>query len=81
MPPASAPHEEQIAAALRAVASGRMRGVSVGGGRPRARGRGSGLSDGRPAIERTVRGVEFPDTDDWDAPLTPNGCEDVARAE
>ena len=79
MPPVSATHEEQIAAALRAVASGRKRGAMIGGGRPEKPWAAGYAVDGRLFIEREIRDAALLETDDWDAPLTPDGCEDAAR--
>ena len=78
-PPADAPPEAHVAAALRTLIDGRRRGVSIGGGRPEKPWAYVWPVDGELLVERDTPGRAGYGDDEWRAPLTNFGCETAAN--
>jgi hypothetical protein len=78
-PPPDAPDEAHVAAGLRALVSGRRRGLHVGGGRPDVHWASVWPVDGELLVERDTPGRPGHGDDEWRAPLDAAGCESVAH--
>jgi hypothetical protein len=78
-PPADAPHEAHVAAALRTLIAGLQRGVHVGGGHPEVHWASVWPVDGELLIERDEPRRPGAGSDVWREPLTEAGGERAAR--